>query len=232
MLNVSSLSHSLGPTEVLNGVDVDVPANSIVAITGPSGAGKTTLLRLIAGVDTPDTGRIAWCSSQVAGPERWVPPWQRPFAMVFQDLALWPHLRVRQHLDFVLKGRRGLPRAERQRIRDRRLGQLHIDDLANRYPSELSGGQQQRVAIARALVREPELLLLDEPFAHIDGSLAGMIWQAIREWREAAGATIVIVTHNAEEFASEVDMTFELRHGTLRPANAGHSNAGKGDCNA
>jgi iron(III) transport system ATP-binding protein len=216
MLCLSGLSKSHGERPVLNGLELALERGEIAAIAGMSGAGKTTLLRLIAGLDQPGNGAIRWCNRTLAGPRSWVPPWQRPFAMVFQDLGLWPHLTVAEHIAFVLRSRRDLKRRDRKRIELRWLEQLLISDLSRRYPAELSGGQQQRVAIARSLARGPELLLLDESFSHLDETTAQNVWAAVSAWRSESAGTILTVTHDTDWIKNHATQWFGLEAGQLR----------------
>src|SRR5215207_4844513 len=152
-----------------------VERGEIVALLGPSGCGKTTMLRLVAGFERPDAGEILLDGTRVAGSGTWVPPERRRVGMVFQDYALFPHLRVAENIAF------GLPR----RSRDGRLPELMrlvgLDGFEQRFPHELSGGQQQRVALARALAPEPSLILLDEPWSNIDPLLRGSLRDELAE---------------------------------------------------
>jgi ABC-type sugar transport system ATPase subunit len=223
MLRLSQVSIVHGGRQVLDALDMTVRRGELLVIAGSSGAGKTSLLRLIAGVDRPQGGKISWGDRTLAGASEWVPPWERPFAMVFQDFALWPHMTVLEHLVFVLQSRRDLGRAGRRQLAIGCLARLEISELSQRYPAELSGGQQQRVAIARSLVRAPDLLLLDEPFAHLDELTAEVAWSSISRWREETGGTIAIVTHDSLWAERHATRQLHLREGRLwalqRPMN-------------
>ncbi len=168
---------------------------SAVCLFGPSGAGKTTLLRLIAGLERPDTGTILIGGTKVAGDGIWVDPGDRGVNMVFQDLALWPHMRAAKHLDFVLRGR-GLSSGERREKTNRLLSHVDLESAARKYPHEMSGGEQQRLAIARALATDPTLLLLDEPFAHLDEPRRDAIAAIIRARKQKRGLTVVLASHD------------------------------------
>ena len=216
MLLLSALVKSHGDRRVLDGLDMELERGAVAAISGISGAGKTTLLRLIAGLDRPGNGEMSWRDRTLAGPSSWVPPWHRPFAMVFQDLGLWPHLTVSEHMAFVLRSRRNLTRTDRKRLELHWLAQLRISDLSRRYPAELSGGQQQRVAIARSLARGPELLLLDESLAHLDDATAQNVWSVISAWRIETGGTVLAVTHNTDWIQNHATIWFALEEGRLR----------------
>ena len=171
-LRVEGVSKSFdSSTAVLAGVDLSVPAGSTLALLGPSGCGKTTLLRIVAGLETPDSGTVTLDDQVLSGPGVFVAPERRRIGMVFQDWALFPHLSVGRNVGF------GLPRGERKespRISEA-LAMVGLAGLDNRSPATLSGGQQQRVALARALAPRPTMLLLDEPFSNLDASLRGQV---------------------------------------------------------
>jgi ABC-type Fe3+/spermidine/putrescine transport system ATPase subunit len=170
-ITLTVVTKRFGSHVALDGVSLEVPAGMAAVVLGPSGCGKTTLLRIIAGLEVPDSGEVLLSGTTVSSRGRaHVPPHQRGLGFVFQDLALWPHLTVRQNLDFVL-GSMALSRAERDRRAQDALALVRIEKLARRFPHQLSGGEQQRVALARALVREPRVLLLDEPLSSLDSEL-------------------------------------------------------------
>jgi iron(III) transport system ATP-binding protein len=210
MLSLSNVSKSYGAARVLDAISLQLAANTVVALTGPSGIGKTTLLRLIAGLERPDRGAIIWNGAAWADGGNRVPPWQRPLSMMFQDLALWPHLTVSGHLEFVLKGAR-MQRAERERRALKLLEPLGIAELSRRYPAELSGGQQQRVALARALARNGELLLLDEPFSQLDADARRCAWQLVLDERLARGLTVIVAIHAPADIAGDVQNIWRMR---------------------
>lgn len=171
---------------------------SAVCLFGPSGAGKTTLLRLIAGLERPDSGAIVIGGTKVAGDGVWIDPGERGVNMVFQDLALWPHMRAGKHLDFVLRGR-GWSGDERRKKTERLLSHVELETAARKYPHEMSGGEQQRLAIARALATDPKLLLLDEPFAHLDERRSDAIAAIIRARKQKRGLTVVLASHDEND---------------------------------
>jgi ABC-type Fe3+/spermidine/putrescine transport system ATPase subunit len=216
MLRLSAVSKSHGERQVLDAVDLALERGTVAAITGPSGAGKTTLLRLISGLDRPEAGEISWCGQVLAAAQAWQPPWDRPFAMVFQDLGLWPHMTVSEHVDFVLRSQPGLTRRSRKQLLDRWLVQLQISEMSRRFPAELSGGQQQRVAIARSLARRPELLLLDEAFSHLDEVTARIAWDAISAWQSDASGTVLAASHDARWIQVHATESLVLENGALR----------------
>lgn len=175
-----------------------VGEGEIVLLSGPSGAGKTTLLRLIAGLERPDAGRILLRGETVSDPAHLVSPHRRRLGLAFQSALLWPHLTVRDHLDFPIAHR---PRREREARVDELLAALRLENVAGARAEALSGGEACRVSLGRACAARPDVLLLDEPFAHMDEALAGITWEWLRG--ELAGRTCLLVTHDplAEEFA-------------------------------
>jgi iron(III) transport system ATP-binding protein len=210
MLSLLNVSKSYGAARVLDEITLQLAANTVVALTGPSAIGKTTLLRLIAGLDHPDRGAITWNGTLWADALQGLPPWRRPLSMMFQDLALWPHLTVSGHLEFVLKGAR-MRRAERECRAQKLLEPLGIAELSRRYPAELSGGQQQRVALARALARNGELLLLDEPFSQLDAEARRRAWQLVLDERQARGLTVIVAIHAPADIAGDVQNIWRMR---------------------
>ena len=181
-------------------VSICVERGERVALLGPSGCGKTTVLRLVAGLEIPDSGVISIDGCRVAADgHNLIEPERRRIGMVFQDLALWPHLTVLQHLDLVLRYASRSGAAERAaRIREV-LQMVRMGDRAQAKPGELSGGQQQRVALARALVSHPTIVLMDEPLSSLDPELSEHLRQEILSLHAAMGFTLVYVTHRREE---------------------------------
>ncbi len=197
-IEVKSLSKRYAATVALDNVTFSAGADAITVIRGPSACGKTTLLRCIAGLETPDAGTIRMGGCCVSGNGVWVPPVRRGIGMVFQDHALWPHLSVRNHLNFVMRAAR-LPKYERAARIARLLELVELGDYAHALPHSLSGGQQQRVGIARALALNPAFLLLDEPFANLDERLRGRILAELkRRWKNER-VTVLVATHDVEE---------------------------------
>ena len=172
-----------------------VDTGETVALLGPSGSGKSTLLRLVLGLLAPDSGQILLRGEVVTdGRKLCVPPEERGLSMVFQSLALWPHLTVEKNLRFVLRPRR-LGRAEEHHRIEEMLAKVGLSALSQRYPGELSGGEQQRVAIARALVVEPSVLLLDEPLSGLDEALRQEMLGLLQELVSERQISTVYVTH-------------------------------------
>ncbi|MGJ6980346.1 ABC transporter ATP-binding protein [Aestuariimicrobium soli] len=210
-LVVRGVRAAYGSTEVLHGIDLTVPAGSVLAVVGPSGSGKTTLLRCIGGFEPPTAGDISIQGVPVCG-SVWVPPNKRSIGYVSQDGALFPHLSVGANVGF------GLPRRERT---DERVAELLQTvnlsaDLAARRPDQLSGGQQQRVSLARALARRPAVMLLDEPFSALDTHLREATRDLVGEVLREAGVTTLLVTHDQEEALAFADLVAVLEAGELR----------------
>jgi len=199
VVELDSVTRSYGDVEALRGVSLQIEEGERIVILGPSGCGKTTILRLIAGFEAPDGGSILIGAETVAGDGRvLVPPERRGIGMVFQDLALWPHMSVRGNIEFGLKAR-GMGAGERnERIRSV-LGLVHMEDYAGRKPAQLSGGQQQRVALARVLALEPAIVLMDEPLSSLDQELNEKLRGEILDLQEKIGFTLLFVTHDREE---------------------------------
>ena len=203
-----------GQTAVCD-VSMAVPEGERVVIFGPSGCGKTTLLRLLAGFIAPDTGRLLIGGNPVAENGRiLVPPESRNIGMVFQDLALWPHLTVRGNLEFGLKARK-IPAEEREKRIREILAFTHLTARASARPGELSGGQQQRVALARSLVLRPGILLMDEPLSSLDSELNRLLRREILHLHARIGFTLLYVTHSEEEAAEIGNRIVKIQTGRI-----------------
>ncbi|MBI3319122.1 MAG: ABC transporter ATP-binding protein [Candidatus Omnitrophica bacterium] len=196
-------------------VSLSVTQGERLVIVGHSGCGKTTMLRLLAGFVAPDTGSITIDHTVVAAEGRNLKePEERNLGMVFQDLALWPHLTVMGNLEFGLKAK-GVPKMERAtRIREM-LALVQMEPYVAASPVELSGGQQQRVALARALALRPRVLLMDEPLSNLDFELNGQMRQEILKLHQALGFTLLYVTHNPDEAFEIGTRLVVMRHGTI-----------------
>lgn len=216
-LEIDSVTKDFGSQAVLKGVNLSVARGGTTAIVGPSGSGKTTLLRLIAGFEHPGTGTILLNGSLVAGNGVWKPAHKRHIGYVAQDGALFPHLTVGQNIAFGLSAAKldGGRCAVSARVNEL-LEMVSLDTaMAKRRPHQLSGGQQQRVALARALAREPELMLLDEPFSALDAGLRVATRRAVAKVLNEAGVTTILVTHDQAEALSFADQVAVMRGGKL-----------------
>ncbi|MBT3294613.1 MAG: ABC transporter ATP-binding protein [Verrucomicrobia bacterium] len=215
MLTVENLGKSFGGHTVLSGVDLNVARGSCLALFGPSGCGKTTLLRLIAGLDDADEGKITIAGRLASAPHVKVPPHRRNVGMVFQDLALWPHMTARQNVEFMLP-RNGIGRRERRQQAMEVLNAVQLNAHHDRHPHQLSGGEQQRLAIARAIAQAPDLLLLDEPFSSLDVDTKTEMLDLVRRIHAERKMTILYVTHMTAEVPALADRVACLEQGTIQ----------------
>ena len=213
LLEVNRLRHAYGEHEVVRGLSLSLARGAIGCLLGPSGCGKTTVLRCIAGFEAVQEGEIRLAGQVVSRPGATVPPEARRIGMVFQDYALFPHLRVADNITF---GLHAWPQAQRT-ARLRELAELvGLSQVLPKYPFELSGGQQQRVALARALAPRPELLLLDEPFSNLDVELRERLSLEVRDIIRASGATAILVTHDQHEAFAVADEIGILHEGCIQ----------------
>ena len=184
---------------------------------GPSGCGKTTLLRIVGGFIEP-TGGIVRLGNQIySGEGHMVPVEQRDLGMVFQSFALWPHMTVRQHVEFPLKSprHRAMSPAEKKEAVDKAISCTGLEPYENRLPGELSGGQRQRVALARAIVGKPSILLMDEPLSALDAELKIEMRREIQNIHKLTGATILYVTHDQSEALAMADRIIIMKDGAI-----------------
>src|SRR5712692_1230686 len=207
-VQVEGISKSFGDFKAVNDVSLKIYKGEIFCLLGASGCGKTTLLRMLGGFETPTSGRIFIDGVDMAS----IPPYERPVNMMFQSYALFPHMTVEQNVAFGLKQDR-LPRAEIARRVVEILELVQMRPFAKRKPHQLSGGQRQRVALARSLVKQPKLLLLDEPLGALDKKLREATQFELVNIQEQLGVTFIVVTHDQEEA-----MTLSSRIGVM---NAG-----------
>ena len=211
MIRVSNVSKSFGDFAALSDVSVDIPSGSLVALLGPSGGGKSTLLRIIAGLETPDTGTIEIDGSDSTN----VSPQRRNVGFVFQHYAAFKHMTVAANVAFGLKIRKR-PRAEIDRRVRELLELVHLEQFAGRYPAQLSGGQRQRMALARALAVEPQVLLLDEPFGALDAQVRKELRAWLRRLHDEVHVTTVFVTHDQEEAMEVADSIVVMADGRVQ----------------
>jgi putrescine transport system ATP-binding protein len=210
LLRIDAVSKRFGAQAAVDTLSLDIKEGEFFALLGPSGCGKTTLLRMLAGFETPDSGRIELNGEDIVA----VPPHQRPVNMMFQNYALFPHLGVRDNIGFGLKNA-GLTRVGIDaRVADM-IALVKLNGLEQRKPHQLSGGQKQRVALARALARHPKLLLLDEPLAALDKKLREETQVELMRLQRQLGLTFVIVTHDQDEAMSMADRIGVMQDGRL-----------------
>lgn len=212
---LSGVGVAVGGRTILDRIDLTVPAGETVAVLGPSGSGKSTLLRVVLGLEAPRAGEVRVHDQLVArSGATLVPVEERRLAMVFQDLALWPHLTVAENLAFGLDANRVPPGEQRRRI-DAMLERVHLTDKSTRFPGQLSGGERQRVAIARALVMDPIAVLLDEPLANLDARLKRDLLDEFRTLIRERGVAAIYVTHDLREAVALADRVVVLEDGRL-----------------
>jgi sulfate/thiosulfate transport system ATP-binding protein len=218
-ITVERIAQDFGDYPALREVSLDIRPGELVALLGPSGSGKTTLLRVIAGLNSPDRGRVLFNgvdATQLTVQERRV-------GFVFQNYALFKHMTVAENVAFGLKARPRRERPSREEIRarvDRLLEFVQLEGLGARFPSELSGGQRQRVALARALAIEPSVLLLDEPFGALDAKVRKDLRRWLREVHRETGLTTVFVTHDQDEAMELADRVVVLNQGRVEQVGA------------
>jgi iron(III) transport system ATP-binding protein len=202
-------------------VSFRIAAGEIVVLLGPSGCGKTTTLRCIAGLEQPTAGMISIGGDEVAAPERGVhvPPRARNIGMVFQSYAVWPHMTVRQNVNYPLRHRK-VPRDDAERKVNRVLDLVGLSEYSERPVTQLSGGQMQRVALARALVYEPRILLLDEPLSNLDAKLRLRLRDELRRIIKEAKVTALYVTHDQSEAVVLGDRIGVMENGKLMQMSA------------
>ncbi|MDA4848641.1 ABC transporter ATP-binding protein [Hoeflea poritis] len=199
-----------GAVDVVHGIDLEIAEGEFVVLLGPSGCGKTTTLRMIAGLEDVSDGELS-IGNQVVNA---VAPKDRGVAMVFQNYALYPHMTVRQNMEFALRPLR-LARSETDRRINETAVLLGLDELLARRPSQLSGGQRQRVAMARALVRTPDVFLFDEPLSNLDAKLRTQVRLEIGKLHKRLGTTIVYVTHDQVEAMTLADKIVIMQDGHI-----------------
>ncbi len=216
-IRCEDLRKDFGRRPALAGASLEAPAGRFTAILGSSGCGKTTLLRIVAGLETADGGRVLLGDRVLSDPLPRVLARDRRVGMVFQSLALWPHMTAEGHLHFVLSSR-GAPRDGRPARARELLALVGLSDRGGARPAELSGGEQQRVALARALAGDPAVLLLDEPFGSLDAALRASLRDSVRGIQRRLGLTTVLVTHDQEEALAVADHLVVMRAGRVEQA--------------
>jgi putative spermidine/putrescine transport system ATP-binding protein len=214
-LALNNIVKQFGNFTAVNGVSLNVPHGTFVCLLGPSGCGKTTLMRMIAGLDLPTSGTIRLDGDDITT----VPTHKRDLGMVFQSLALFPHLTVGENIAYPLRIR-GAGREEQKKRVDELLAMIHLPVYADRPVSKLSGGQRQRVAIARALTISPKLFLLDEPLSALDAKLREAMQVELRQLQQRLGITTIVVTHDQREAMTMADTVVVMNGGEIRQAAA------------
>jgi iron(III) transport system ATP-binding protein len=210
-LVVEHLTRRIGGRPVVDDLSLTIAAGQVTCLLGPSGCGKSTTLRMIAGVETPDAGRILIDGVLVYDGVRSTPPEARSVGLVFQDFALFPHLDVAANVGFGLRGDR---RAAAARVNEL-LERVNLAGFGRKYPHELSGGEQQRVALARALAPRPRIMLMDEPFSGLDNRLRDGIRDITLDILKEEGAAVLLVTHEPDEAMRMADEIILMRDGRI-----------------
>ncbi|MGJ8611714.1 MAG: ABC transporter ATP-binding protein [Octadecabacter sp.] len=209
-LTVDALKKSFGAVEVLHGLDADIQDGEFIAVLGESGCGKSTFLRIIAGLEDATSGMISIDGKDVTE----LGPRERDIAMVFQSYALYPHMTVRQNIDFPLE-LMGIEKAERDKRIDETAELLNLAPYLDRKPKDLSGGQRQRVAMGRAIVREPKVFLFDEPLSNLDAKLRVQMRSEIRNLQQRLNVTSIYVTHDQVEALTMADRVILMNGGKI-----------------
>jgi iron(III) transport system ATP-binding protein len=211
-LEARTISRTFGTVKALDGVSLGLEPGKVLALLGQSGSGKSTLLRVLAGLETLQSGQVFANGALVSDAHFVLPPEKRPLGMVFQDFALFPHLTTLANVAFGL--RHTLP-AQRQALAAKWLEQVGLGDRAGAYPHELSGGEQQRVALARALAPEPKAILMDEPFSGLDPHLRLELQTSMLKTLRDAGVAALIVSHDTQEALGVADTVAILEKGRI-----------------
>ncbi len=218
-IEIENIHKQFGSFVALKDVTLEIPSGELVALLGPSGSGKTTLLRIIAGLETADTGRILFSGEDTAGSH----VRERKVGFVFQHYALFRHMTVFENIAFGLRVRPRATRPSNAEIGDRvmkLLNLVQLEGMAKRYPAQLSGGQRQRIALARALAVEPQVLLLDEPFGALDAQVRAELRRWLRRLHDEIHVTSVFVTHDQEEALEVADRIVVMNRGKIEQSGA------------
>jgi sulfate transport system ATP-binding protein len=214
-ITAKNICKRFGHKVVLDRVSVVAPTGGLVALLGPSGSGKTTLLRIIAGLETPDSGSVHYLDDDVTTASAR----ERNVGFVFQHYALFRHMTVFENVAFGLRVRKWPEAKVRERVGEL-LNLVKLDELAERYPSQLSGGQKQRIALIRSLAPEPRILLLDEPFGALDAKIRAELRSWLRRFHDEFHVTSIFVTHDQEEAFEVADQIVVMNHGRIEQAGS------------
>jgi len=210
IISIRTVSKEFGGVKAVNEVDLEIRRGEFFSLLGPSGCGKTTLLRMLAGFEAPTRGEIFIDEQAVSA----IPPHRRPVNMVFQNYAIFPHLDVRGNIAFGMR-KSGLSKSELNSRVEEMLEMIKLPGYASRGATQLSGGERQRVALARALIKQPKVLLLDEPLGALDKKLREQMQLELRALQKSVGITFVFVTHDQEEALTMSDRVAVMSKGRV-----------------
>ena len=213
-MELNDVKKNYGKKEILKGINLTVQKGEIISVLGPSGCGKSTLLNIIAGILSLNAGQVFVRGKEMSSPHKVVPIEQRDMNMVFQDFALWPHMKARDNIIYGLKVRK-TDKAQIQEKLHEVETLLHLEGLLDQYPAELSGGQQQRVAIARALITNPSIILLDEPLCNLDVQLRIEMRTEMAQLFRQLKTTVFHVTHDPSEAFAMADRIIVMNQGVI-----------------
>lgn len=213
-MELNDVKKNYGKKEILKGINLTVQEGEIISVLGPSGCGKSTLLNIIAGILPLNAGQVFVRGKEMSSPHKVVPIEQRDMNMVFQDFALWPHMKARDNIIYGLKVRK-TDKAQMQEKLHEVETLLHLEGLLDQYPAELSGGQQQRVAIARALITNPSIILLDEPLCNLDVQLRIEMRTEMAQLFRQLKTTVFHVTHDPSEAFAMADRIIVMNQGVI-----------------
>lgn len=213
-MELKDVKKNYGKKEILKGINLTVQEGEIISVLGPSGCGKSTLLNIIAGILPLNAGQVFVRGKEMSSPHKVVPIEQRDMNMVFQDFALWPHMKARDNIIYGLKVRKTDKARMQEKLQEVET-LLHLEGLLDQYPAELSGGQQQRVAIARALITNPSIILLDEPLCNLDVQLRIEMRTEMAQLFRQLKTTVFHVTHDPSEAFAMADRIIVMNQGVI-----------------
>jgi multiple sugar transport system ATP-binding protein len=216
-ITIKNLTKHFGKVAAVNNVSLEIEAGSFLTLLGPSGCGKTTLLRCVAGLEDPDGGEIYIGNKLVFSYDKGIsiPSGKRDLGLVFQNYALWPHMKVDKNITFALEIQK-MPKEEMQKRVKESLAEVKMEGYEDRYPREMSGGQQQRIALARMLAYRPKVFLMDEPLSNLDARLRMDMRSELKRLHHVSGATTIYVTHDQVEALTMSTKIAVMRDGVIQ----------------
>ncbi len=216
-ITIKNLSKHFGKVAAINNVSLEIQAGSFLTLLGPSGCGKTTLLRCLAGLEDPDGGEIYIGNKLVFSHDKGIslPSGQRDLGLVFQNYALWPHMKVDKNITFALEIQKMSKEEMQKRVKES-LAEVKMEGFEDRYPREMSGGQQQRIALARMLAYRPKVFLMDEPLSNLDARLRIDMRSELKRLHHVSGATTIYVTHDQVEALTMSTNIAVMKEGVLQ----------------